>query len=192
MNIAIQLQPQSLRPALRLVKTNTLSRDEWLEVRKHGIGSSDAVAAMSLNPYKSQLELWMKKTGRDADLSKPDPTDTTAPVYWGTLLEPSVAASYTQQTVRRVRKANAVLQHPDRPWMLASIDREVTGASDIQILERKTAGSSVLAIGVTVFPSTFSCKSSTNWPSPANKPQTSPSCYVVSSSKCIVSNEMMS
>lgn len=140
MNTAVQIQPKSLRPALRLVKTNTLSRDEWLEVRKHGIGSSDAAAALGLNPYKSQLELWMEKTGRDTDLPKPDPTDTTAPVYWGTLLEPIVAASYTQQTGRRVRKVNAVLQHPDRPWMLANIDREVIGASDVQILECKTAG----------------------------------------------------
>lgn len=140
MNSAVQVQPKNLRPALRLVKTNTLSRDEWLEVRKHGIGSSDAAAAVGLNPYKSQLELWMEKTGRDTDLPKPDPHDTTAPVYWGTLLEPIVAASYTQQTGRKVRKVNAVLQHPDRPWMLANIDREVIGASDVQILECKTAG----------------------------------------------------
>lgn len=140
MNTAVQIQPKSLRPALRLIKTDTLSRDEWLEVRKHGIGSSDAAAAVGLNPYKSQLELWMEKTGRDTDLPKPDPTDTTAPVYWGTLLEPIVAASYTQLTGRKVRKVNAVLQHPDRPWMLANIDREVIGASDVQILECKTAG----------------------------------------------------
>lgn len=142
MNTAIQTQHPTTapRPALRLVKTNTLSRDEWLEVRKHGIGSSDAAAAVGLCPYKSQLELWMEKTGRDADLPKLDPTDTTEPVYWGTILEPIVAASYTQQTGRRVRKVNAVLQHPDKPWMLANIDREVIGAKDVQILECKTAG----------------------------------------------------
>lgn len=139
MTTAVQIQPQ-LRPALRLIKTNTLSRDEWLEVRKHGIGSSDAAAAVGLNPYKSQLQLWMEKTGRDADLPQPDPDDTTSPVYWGTLLEPIVAASYTKQTGRRVRKVNAVLQHPERPWMLANIDREVIGAGDVQILECKTAG----------------------------------------------------
>ncbi|QCP80888.1 endonuclease [Alcaligenes faecalis] len=139
MNTAVQIQPQ-LRPALRLVKTNTLSRDEWLEVRKHGIGSSDAAAAVGLDPYKSQLQLWMEKTGRDADLPQPDPDDTTSPVYWGTLLEPIVAASYTKQTGRRVRKVNAVLQHPERPWMLANIDREVIAAGDVQILECKTAG----------------------------------------------------
>lgn len=140
MSTAMQVQSTSHRPALRLVKTSSLSRDEWLEVRKHGIGSSDAAAAVGLSPYKSQLTLWMEKTGRDADLPKPDPNDTTTPVYWGSLLEPIVAASYTQQTGRRVRKINAVLQHPDRPWMLANIDREVIGVKDVQILECKTAG----------------------------------------------------
>jgi len=130
----------SKRPALRLVKTNDLSREDWLEVRKNGIGSSDAAAAVGLNPYKSQLELWMEKTGRDAGLPKPDPNDDTSPMYWGTLLEVFVAAHYTKKSGNRIRKVNAVLQHPEHPWMLANLDREVTGATDVQILECKTAG----------------------------------------------------
>jgi putative phage-type endonuclease len=128
------------RPALKLVKTNDLSRDDWLTVRKGGIGSSDAGAAVGLNPYQSQLELWMVKTGRDGSLPKIDPNDETSPMYWGTLLEPIVAAHYTRRTGHRVRKINAVLQHPDIPWMLANIDREVIGVPDVQILECKTAG----------------------------------------------------
>jgi len=130
----------SKRPALRLVKTNDLSRDDWLKVRKNGIGSSDAAAAVGLNPYKSQLELWMEKTGRDAGLPKPDPNDDTSPMYWGTLLEVFVAAHYTKKSGNRIRKVNAVLQHPEHAWMLANLDREVTGTTDVQILECKTAG----------------------------------------------------
>ena len=130
------------RPALKLVKTNTLSRDEWLTVRKGGIGSSDAGAAVGLNPYQSPLELWLVKTGRDGGLPKVDPNDETSPMYWGALLEPIVAAHYTKRSGNRVRRINAVLQHPDRDkaWMLANIDREIVGASDVQILECKTAG----------------------------------------------------
>lgn len=128
------------RPALRLVETRDLSREDWLSVRKTGIGGSDAAAAVGLNPYKSQLELWLEKTGRDADLPKPDPNDTAEAVYWGTLLEPIVAASYTKQTGNKVRRVNAVLQHPSIPWMLANIDREIVGVPDVQILECKTAG----------------------------------------------------
>ncbi|MBS0429930.1 MAG: YqaJ viral recombinase family protein [Proteobacteria bacterium] len=128
------------RPALKLVKTQDLSRDQWLDVRRQGIGSSDAAAALGLNPYKSPLQLWMEKTGRDGNLPRIDPNDESAPVYWGTLLEPIVAAHYTRRTGHRVRRINAVLQHSQHPWMLANIDREVTGAPDVQILECKTAG----------------------------------------------------
>ena len=136
-----QVPKQKLhRPALRLVDTRRIERLDWLEVRKTGIGGSDAAAAVGLNPYKSQLQLWLEKTGRDTDLQQPDPDDTTEPVYWGTLLEPIVAAAYTKQTGNRVRKVNAVLQHPDIPFMLANLDREVLGVPGVQILECKTAG----------------------------------------------------
>lgn len=49
-----QLSHKSIkgRPSLRLVDTKTLSRDDWLDVRKGGLGSSDAAAAVGLNPYK--------------------------------------------------------------------------------------------------------------------------------------------
>jgi putative phage-type endonuclease len=128
------------RPALRLVETKDLSRDEWLSVRKNGIGGSDAAAAVGLSPYMSPLELWLIKTGRDANLPRPNPDDTTEPVYWGTLLEPIVAASYTKQTGNKVRRVNALLQHPTIPFMLANVDREIVGNSDVQLLECKTAG----------------------------------------------------
>ncbi len=130
------------RPALRLVGTKQLPREDWLAVRKRGIGSSDAAAAVGLNPYKSQLELWLEKTGRDASLPKLDPQDEESPAYWGNILEPVVATHYTKRSGHRVRRINAVLQHPDPklPWMLANIDREVIGTDDVQILECKTAG----------------------------------------------------
>ena len=124
--------------ALRLVDTKALDRNEWLEVRKRGIGSSDAAAAVGLNPYKSQLELWMEKTGRA--FPKEEHQGLEDPRYWGTLLEPYVALAYQQKTERRVRKVNAVLQHPTYAFMLANIDREVIGCPDVQVLECKTAG----------------------------------------------------
>lgn len=128
------------RPALKLVKTHDLSREDWLSVRRNGIGSSDAAAAVGLNPYKSQLALWMEKTGRDDLFAPIDINDESTPLYWGTLLEPIVAAHYTKRTDNRVRRVNAVLQHPDHPWMLANLDREVVGVPEVQILECKTAG----------------------------------------------------
>lgn len=71
--------------ALRLVDTRTMDREQWLEVRKGGIGSSDAAAAVGMNPYKSPLELWLEKTGRAT--GNEAGIDTDSPMYWGTLLE---------------------------------------------------------------------------------------------------------
>lgn len=53
-----------------------------------------------------------------------------------------MAWHYGKRTGNKVRRVNAVLQHPDpeMSWMLANIDREVIGADDVQILECKTAG----------------------------------------------------
>ncbi|MBG0843508.1 YqaJ viral recombinase family protein [Ectopseudomonas toyotomiensis] len=130
------------RPALRLVSTKELPREDWLQIRKQGIGSSDAAAAVGLNPYKSQLELWLEKTGRDSNLPKTDPHDEESAAYWGNVLEPIVAWHYSKRTKHKVRRINAVLQHPnpELPWMLANIDREVMGTDEVQILECKTAG----------------------------------------------------
>ena len=128
--------------ALRLVSTTNLDREQWLTVRKGGIGSSDAAAAVGLNPYKSQLALWLEKTGRDAAMPKTDTNDDSTPAFWGTILEPIVATQYSKRTGLKVRKVNAVLQHsdPDLRWMMANLDREVVGSAEVQILECKTAG----------------------------------------------------
>jgi putative phage-type endonuclease len=130
------------RPALRLVSTKNMSCKDWLEIRKQGIGASEAAAAVGLNPYQSQLELWMIKTGRDEKLPKVDPDDDTSPVYWGNVLEPIVAEQYARRTGRKVRRVNAVLQHPDpdKAWMLANLDYSVVACDDVQVLECKTAG----------------------------------------------------
>lgn len=128
----------SKQSAVRLAETRGMSRESWLEVRQGGIGSSDAAAAVGLCPYKSQLELWLEKTGR-AEAANDDPGQDD-PRYWGTLLEPMVATAYTERTGRKVRRCNAVLQHPTFPFMLANIDREVVGDDEVQVLECKTAG----------------------------------------------------
>ena len=38
--------------AIRLVSTKEMDRQEWLNVRKQGIGSSDAAAAVGLNRWR--------------------------------------------------------------------------------------------------------------------------------------------
>lgn len=40
------------------------SREEWLKARKNTIGGSDASAILGMNPYKSNVDLWLEKTGQ--------------------------------------------------------------------------------------------------------------------------------
>ncbi|MDR5900321.1 YqaJ viral recombinase family protein [Halomonas vilamensis] len=127
--------------ARRLVDTRALDRNAWLAIRQSGIGSSDAAASVGLNPYKSQLELWMEKTGRQSGSIEPHHDDKlTSPLHWGQVLEPLVAEHYARHTGHRVQRVNAILQHVEHPWMLANLDREIVGNEGVQILECKTAG----------------------------------------------------
>ncbi len=127
--------------AKRLANTKQLNYQQWLEVRKQGIGSSDAATACGLNPYMSMLELWMIKTGR-MQQNIEDESAGYAPLYWGKQLEPLVAEYYSMHTNHKVRRVNAVLQHPDedKQFMLANLDYAVVGNPDVQILECKTVG----------------------------------------------------
>ena len=40
------------------------NHDAWLDMRKKGIGGSDAGAIMGYNPWTSPFALWMEKTGQ--------------------------------------------------------------------------------------------------------------------------------
>jgi len=53
-----------------------------------------------------------------------------------------VAEYYSIHTNSKVRRVNAVLQHPDpdKHFMLANLDYSVVGNAEVQILECKTAG----------------------------------------------------
>ena len=137
----IRAHRPKLPHAKRFVETKNLSQAEWLEVRRQGIGSSDCAAACGLNPYMSMLELWMIKTGR-IQQGIEDESEGHAPLYWGKRLEPLVAEYYSMHTNYKVRRVNAVLQHPDpdKHFMLANLDYSVVGDADVQILECKTAG----------------------------------------------------
>ncbi|MBZ9566118.1 YqaJ viral recombinase family protein [Modicisalibacter tunisiensis] len=127
--------------ARRLVDTRALDRKAWLSIRQSGIGSSDAAAAVGLHPYKSPLELWLEKTGRQPETTDPAPeAQLTSPLHWGQVLEPLVAEHYARHTGHRVQRVNAILQHVEHPWMLANLDREIVGNDAVQILECKTAG----------------------------------------------------
>ncbi|WP_369631476.1 MULTISPECIES: YqaJ viral recombinase family protein [unclassified Variovorax] len=120
------------------------SQLDRLQLPEAGIGNREAAAVLGQDPFKSQIRLWMEKTGRQ-DLLHPVQLQDDSLGYWGRLLEPIVAAHYTHRTGRKVRQINATLRHPKHPWMLATATREVMDAPDVQLLE-------CLCIGMDVAP----------------------------------------
>jgi putative phage-type endonuclease len=107
--------------------------DEWLAARREGIGSSDA--AVIAGEKGSLLALWGEKTGL---APKPEPDDATAEMWaWGHRMEPLVAEAYTERTGRPLRRVNRLLQHPQTPWALASLDRVSAVKGERRIVELK-------------------------------------------------------
>ena len=104
-----------------LIKTTEISREQWLEYRRTGLGGSDAAVVCGLNPYKSKIELWADKTGR-----LPDKEDNEA-MRTGRDLEEYVAKRFCEATGKKVRRRNAIFQHDKYDFITANVDREIVG-----------------------------------------------------------------
>ena len=102
-------------------KIKTANHDEWLELRSHYIGGSDAAAVVGLNAFSSPYALWAEKTGRVPGFNGNLATEV------GTFLEEFVAQKFAQETGKKVRKCNQSLLNSLYPFAIANIDREIVG-----------------------------------------------------------------
>ena len=117
-----------------MVSTKNMTRNEWLDFRKCGIGGSDVAIICGLNKYKSQLQLWMEKTGQS------EPEEAGEPAYWGNVMEPIIRNEFAIRTGFRVDTINSILRHPEHKFMLANIDGIVIDNDGRKsIFEAKTA-----------------------------------------------------
>lgn len=123
-------------PAKVLVETKDMPREQWLEWRRRGIGSSDAAAVAGLHPWLSAIEVWAEKTG--FALPKEPSEQAEERMHWGNVLEDVIAREFAERNQVRVRRRNAILQHPDYPFMIATLDRIVTTSDGPAVLEVKT------------------------------------------------------
>lgn len=117
-----------------IVKTNNLSREEWLKYRTKGIGGSDVSIIAGINPFKSAHQLWLEKTGQ----IEPEQTDSEY-AHFGTLLEPIVRREFTQRTGIRVRQKHMLLQSEEYPFMFADLDGVINEDGEMAVFEAKTA-----------------------------------------------------
>ncbi|HDR4898629.1 TPA: YqaJ viral recombinase family protein [Bacillus cereus] len=105
-----------------LVNTLNMDHTQWLQARTQGIGGSDVSAIAGLNKWKSAVQVFLEKTQA---IEKEDIQSEAA--YFGNVLEEVVAKEFAKRTDLKVQRRNAILQHPEYPWMLANVDRLVVG-----------------------------------------------------------------
>lgn len=103
--------------AMKIVtSTENLPYEEWLELRKTGIGGSDASVVCGINRYKMPIELWMEKVNNFP------PQEAGESAYWGTQLESIVREEFTKRTGIEVNLVKQLLQGEEHPFMLANLD----------------------------------------------------------------------
>lgn len=121
-----------------MVKMLTLtSREEWLEARKNYIGGSDASAIVGMNPYKTNNDLWLEKTGKVT----PEDISDKPYVKYGTNAEIHLRElfklDFPQFNVEYVE--NNMFINDRFPWAHASLDGWMTDENGRKgILEIKT------------------------------------------------------
>jgi putative phage-type endonuclease len=113
----------------------TLTEAEWLAARRHGIGASEAPAALGLDEYRSPLELWARKLGKIPD----DPESEAA--YWGKQHEPAILRRWERETRNKIVDTQVLVWHPEYPFFatLDAVDDEGGIVECKSINERRAA-----------------------------------------------------
>jgi len=113
------------------IATPSLTRDQWLQERRSGIGASECAAILGLSPWKTPLQVYFEKTG---EIPQQEPT---ARMKWGLKLERLIAEDYQEQTgAALLDKPPAILRLDSAPWCLASLDYWTAD----RVVEIKTVG----------------------------------------------------
>lgn len=122
--------------AKTLVSTENLTEAEWLDLRRQGIGGSDAAAILGISPYKIARDVYFEKMGRTPDYAD---MSNWVTLEVGKRLESLVAEIFSKKTGFRVWQEKKILQHPLYPFMIADIDYHFeTPDGTTGILECKT------------------------------------------------------
>ena len=115
-----------------------INQDFSLDRSKY-IGGSDIGAILGLSRFRSPLEVWMEKTGKE--VKKLD----SLPLRFGSFAESFVASEYSRSTGFDLIHDESIYVHPEYSFMSAHIDRFVledsssSSSSPTRILECKTA-----------------------------------------------------
>ena len=125
-SVQIQKMEKSLRNFYGLrskvvALTDNLSREDWLKIRKQGVGGSEIGAILGHSKYKCAVHVWLDKTGREDKL--PEVTAEQEMILQsGKDMEELILELYKKKTGRKAVRVNAMLCHPDEPRMMVNLD----------------------------------------------------------------------
>ena len=96
-----------------------LTNEDWLELRKTGIGGSDYGIIYGISGFKTARDLYMDKLGY-----KPfwQPEDRWFTLEFGHANEELVAKAFYQRTGYKPYAVRKMFRHPIYYWMLADVD----------------------------------------------------------------------
>ncbi len=119
-----------------LVETGNLSREQWLDWRRQGIGGSDVAAVIGISPFRTARDIYYDKLGT---MAAEEDVGNWVALEMGHLLEDLVAKIFARKTGLKIYQLKKMFRHPLYPFMLADVDYfiEMTDGTKA-ILEIKT------------------------------------------------------
>lgn len=109
-----------------------ITEEQWHELRRGGIGGSDAGVIMGVSKWDSQLSLWAQKTGRLTRVVESEAAEM------GTLLEPFIRRELVAPYLREkhgiecdVHDPTHVYESIAHPFMRANVDGFLTGTKPV-------------------------------------------------------------
>lgn len=130
------------KPGVLVEDITKLTNEEWLQMRRKGIGGSDCAAIMGVSPWRTAKELYWDKTGQK-DVVQEEENWVAKEV--GHRLEELVAQIFRKRTGFEPYVVRKMFFHPKYPWMLADIDAFVQLPNGkIYIVEIKTCSINAL------------------------------------------------
>lgn len=95
------------------------NRNEWLQYRTKGIGSSEVATIVGLNPYETPYQLWRRKVGIDP------PIEDNKYMRAGRALEYAVSRFFEEETNKKIiasSKGDWLIQSKTKPYLQVSPD----------------------------------------------------------------------
>ena len=106
----------------QLIDTREMTREEWLDDRRNGIGGSDVAGILGISNWTSPLSLYLEKIDESPVVDK-----ESEPARWGHNLEEVIAKEFQEVTGKTVRRFRRKIVHAEHPFLFANIDRWVVG-----------------------------------------------------------------